>query len=183
MILRRNRNFLILATGQWVSMAGTSLFMIALPWVVYAQTESKAVLALMGLILSVPNVVGLWAGVWVDRWPKRRTMMGADLIRGLLSLLIAGLALARLSVFFWIVPVLLLQVAGTVFTPAQMALIPQIIAPYTLPTAMGINQSGTAASQLAGQAGGGTLLALLGAPILFVANALSFGVSVWNCLG
>ena len=67
MTLRHNRNFLILATGQWVSMAGTSLFMIALPWVVYAQTESKAVLALMGLILSVPNVVGLWAGVWVDR--------------------------------------------------------------------------------------------------------------------
>ena len=180
MSLRHNRNFLILTSGQWVSMTGTSLFMIALPWLVYAQTNSKALLALMGLILSIPNVLGLWAGVWVDRWPKRRTMIGVDLIRGLLSLLIALLAFSHVSIMWWIAPVLLLQIAGTLFTPAQMALMGQIIATDEIPAAMGISQSGTAAAQLAGQAGGGAVLTLLGAPILFLTNALSFGVSMWT---
>ncbi|MCY0902658.1 MAG: MFS transporter [Firmicutes bacterium] len=180
--LLRNKSFAILFSGQIVSTLGTNLFLLALPWYVYIVTGSKADLAIVGFAQSLPGLAGLVAGVYVDRWNKRRTMIVADLLRGALSLLIGLIAIWRLSFLWIVVIVLLLQLVGVFFGPAESVLLPLVVGEEEIPAAMGINQSGSATAQLAGQAGGGALLTALGAPVLFLANGVSFFVSVISLL-
>lgn len=178
----RNKSFAILFGGQIVSTLGTNLYLLALPWYVYIVTGSKADLAIVGFAQSLPGLAGLVAGVFVDRWNKRRTMIVADLMRGALSLLIGLIAIWRLSFLWIVVIVLLLQLVGVFFGPAESVLLPLVVREENVPAAMGINQSGSATAQLAGQAGGGALLSALGAPVLFLANGISFFVSVVSLL-
>ncbi|WP_241716467.1 MFS transporter [Sulfoacidibacillus ferrooxidans] len=182
MKILRNKSFAILFGGQIVSTLGTNLYLLALPWYVYIVTGSKADLAIVGFAQSLPGLAGLVAGVFVDRWNKRRTMIVADLMRGALSLLIGLIAIWRLSFLWIVVIVLLLQLVGVFFGPAESVLLPLVVREENVPAAMGINQSGSATAQLAGQAGGGALLSALGAPVLFLANGISFFVSVVSLL-
>jgi MFS transporter, DHA3 family, macrolide efflux protein len=178
MFLLKNRDFSVLLSGQLLSQLGNNLFMLALPWYVYVSSGSKGALALTGLFLSIPGVVGLLSGVYVDRWNKRTTMIVSDLIRCLLSALIAWLAYKGHFVFIVIALVLIMQFTGTFFAPAESALVPIVVGDEQMTAASGINQSSSAIAQLAGSFGGGALLGLLGAPLLFLYNAVSFAISV-----
>ena len=178
----RNRQYTILFSGQVVSTLGTNLFLLALPWYVYVSTNSKADLAIVGFAGSLPALAGIFAGVFVDRWNKRLTMIAADAIRAVLAAAVGLIALLPHTFPAIIALVLLLQLAGVLFGPAEMALIPMVVGEEEVPGAMGLNQSGGAIAQLAGQAGGGALLMALGAPLLFLANAASFLVSVVSLL-
>lgn len=178
----KNRNFAVLFAGQTVSTFGNSLYFIALPWYVYTLTHSKADLALTGMAQSVPMLAGLFAGVFVDRWSKRWTMMGSDVIRGLLSITLFFAAWSHWS-FAWILAlVLLLQFVGTFFNPAAGALVPLLVDEQDVPAAAGLEQSGSAIAQLLGTAFGGALMAFLGPPLLFLFDALSFLVSIVSLL-
>ena len=163
-------------------MLGNSLFMLALPWYVYLSTGSKADLAIVGFAQSLPGATALFAGVFVDRWNKRKTLIGSDAIR-----LVLALAVGIVALFGWPFPlivmlVLLLQFAGVCFGPAEAVLIPMVVGEEQVAAAMGLNQSGSATAQLAGQVGGGALLTALGAPLLFLLDGASFLVSVLSLL-
>lgn len=174
----RNRNFSLLFSGQFVSQVGNSLFLIALPWFVYSQTGSKADLAITGFAQSLPGIAGLFAGVLVDRWSKRGTMIGSDTIRLILALLLFFVSFFHGSFYYIVALVLLLQFVGTFFNPASSVMIPLIVEADSLPSAMGLSQSSYATAMLIGQVGGGTLLTLLNAPLLFLFDGLTFAVSV-----
>ncbi len=182
MSLLRNRQYALLFSGQLISMLGNSLFMLALPWYVYLSTGSKADLAIVGFAQSLPGATALFAGVFVDRWNKRKTLIGSDAIR-----LVLALAVGIVALFGWPFPlivmlVLLLQFAGVCFGPAEAVLIPMVVGEEQVAAAMGLNQSGSATAQLAGQVGGGALLTALGAPLLFLLDGASFLVSVLSLL-
>ena len=163
-------------------MLGNSLFFLALPWYVYLSTGSKADLAIVGFAQSLPGATALFAGVFVDRWNKRKTLIGSDAIRLVLALAVGIVALFGWP-FPWIVMlVLLLQFAGVCFSPAEAVLIPMVVGEEQVAAAMGLNQSGSATAQLAGQVGGGALLTALGAPLLFLLDGASFLVSVLSLL-
>lgn len=181
-MLLRNRQFAILFSGQLISTLGTNLFLLALPWYVYLSTGSKADLAIVGFAGSLPALAGIFAGVFVDRWNKRLTMIAADAIRAVLAAVVGLIALFPHTFPAIVALVLLLQLAGVLFNPAEMVLIPMVVGEDEVPGAMGLNQSGGAIAQLAGQAGGGALLMALGAPLLFLVNAASFLVSVVSLL-
>jgi len=176
--LFRNRNFSILFFGQLVSVFGNNLFLIALPWYVFAQTGSKTALALTGMAQTLPVLAGLFVGVWVDRWSKLRTMISSDLLRALLSLLLYAMVRIHASLWVLLVLVLLLQFIGTFFSPAQSSLIPLLVDSEDIPAASGMNQSGTAAAQMIGLLAGGALISMLNAPLLFLLNGITFLVSV-----
>ncbi|MCL6453932.1 MAG: MFS transporter [Alicyclobacillus sp.] len=178
MSLKGNRNYAILLSGQVVSTFGNNLFSIALPWYVYALTNSKSDLALTGLAQTLPAVVGLFAGVLVDRWAKRATMMGSDLVRAALSLVLFTAVLLHWPFWTILAMVLGLQVAGQFFGPASSALFPMLMDPEDIAAGTGISQSANATAQLAGTVSGGALLASLGAPLLFLLDFGTFLVSV-----
>src|SRR4249920_3439374 len=78
----RNRNFSLLWTGQLVSTMGSALTSLAASIYIYRLTGSALSVGLMLMATAAPSlVVGLFAGVVVDRYDRKRIMIATDLIR------------------------------------------------------------------------------------------------------
>src|SRR5260221_5707367 len=93
--LRRNRDFVLLQTGQLLSAAGTQSAALAYPLLVLAVTHSPARAGGVAFAALLPYpLLGLAAGVYVDRWNRKRLMIAADVVR---VLAVAGLAAAILA--------------------------------------------------------------------------------------
>src|SRR5512137_50970 len=85
----KKRNFSLLWTGQLVSTMGSALTSLAASIYVYRLTGSAMSVGLMLMATAAPSLlVGLFAGVFVDRYDRKRIMVAADLLRALLVLLI-----------------------------------------------------------------------------------------------
>ena len=85
----RNRGFSLLWTGQLISTMGSALTSLAASILVYRLTHSAMSVGLMLMATAAPTVlVGLFAGVFVDRFDRKRIMIAADLIRAVLVFLI-----------------------------------------------------------------------------------------------
>ncbi len=87
----RQRNFALLWGAGLISMLGDWVLFIALPFYIYTLTGSALGSGLMFIVESLPPLLlGSVAGVFVDRWDRRRTLILADLLRGtiLLALLV-----------------------------------------------------------------------------------------------
>lgn len=162
-------------------MVGNNFYLIALPWYVLQLTGSKYDLTLTGVVQTLPGLAGLFIGVLVDRWNKRRTMIVADFLRGIVALALFSITIFHVvnsrnfMIILFLIP--LAELIGTVFYPAQMSLMPKIVPNSQMDKAMAWNQSGSSVAGIAGLFGGGTILSLLGAPFMFAFNGLSYIVS------
>ncbi len=177
MTLLRQRNFALLWSAGVVSRIGDWMLFAALPFYVYARTDSALATGLMFIVETVPPIVlGSIAGVFVDRWDRRQTMIVADLARGALLLpLLAVQSRAALPVIY---VVALLQAAlGQFFAPARGALVPRVVGEEHLMAANALGALGDNLPRLAGPAIGGLLLGLVGLPGVVVADSASFLLS------
>jgi MFS family permease len=176
-LLRRRPDLARLVGAGLVSLTGDWLLAIGLSYAVYDLTGSTMASAGVFLTSLLPQVaVGLVAGVLVDRWDRRRTMIAANLVLavGLLPMLLvdgAGL--------IWIVyPVLVLEaVVETFFAPAEQAMLPRVVDDTDsaeLVTANALNGQARNLSRLVGGALGGVLAALGGIPLVALADAATF---------
>lgn len=177
-----NRNFTVLLSGQLVSTVGNNLFNIALPWYAYVVTGSKADLAIIGFFQSLPGIAGLFVGVWIDRWQKKSVMVYSDVIRSALACLLFALSMLHSPFAFIVATVMMLQLTGTFFGPASTAILPFVIPAESIPAASGLLQSSSASAQLIGTLSGGTLIATIGAPLLFLLDGATYVVSVISLL-
>src|SRR5512137_173505 len=112
----RRQNFRLLWSGQLVSTIGSSLTSLAASILVYRETGSALSVGLMLMATAAPSLVlGLIAGVFVDRWDRKRIMIIADLVRAVLVLAIPFLI--PTSIAWLYVIVLLSSVVGQFFDP------------------------------------------------------------------
>jgi MFS family permease len=177
--LWRNRDFLLLVSGQTISYAGDGVQNFAMPFLVLALTGSAAQAGLvLGLNTASLLLVSLLAGALVDRWDRKRTMLLCDTGR--------MLAVASIPIAVWAGNLTMLQiyivvvVAGilsTFFTLANSASLPNVVGQEHLPAAIARSQTALSIVRLFGSPLGG-LLYTIGQCVPFVANAVSFGVSV-----
>ena len=180
-VLFRNRNFAFLLGGQWISEIGNTFFSLAIFWYVLQITRSPASLGIVGVVLSLPSIFGLVSGVIVDRLEDRVVMIVSDAIRAVLALAIALLAFFNvLSVVVLLILLVLLQIAGTFFQPASMALLPRIVNNHDRTEANGAYREASSSAALIGASGGGAVMVLLGPVTLFFINAVSFVVSAMS---
>ena len=86
----RQRNFALLWFGQLISLTGDYVLIVALPFYIYQITGSALATGVMFLVQALPSLfLGSLAGVFVDRWNRRWTMIAANLARaGILLLLL-----------------------------------------------------------------------------------------------
>ena len=85
----KRRNFTLMWVGQLISTMGSSLTSLAASILVYRITGSAASVGLMLMATAAPSViVGLIAGVFVDRYNRKVIMIAADLIRAILVFMI-----------------------------------------------------------------------------------------------
>src|SRR6476660_4095175 len=89
------RNYRLFFGGQSVSLIGTWMTRIATSWLVYRLTGSPVLLGVVGFAGQIPTfILGPFAGVWVDRWDRHRTLVVTQILSMLQSFALAGLALA-----------------------------------------------------------------------------------------
>lgn len=158
--LLRQRNFSLLWFGGLISMMGDWALMIGLPIYVYQLTGSA--LATSGAFLAgrLPNLlIGPAAGVFVDRWDRRRTMVVSNV---LLALGIAPLLLVRTPETVWIVYLVMFwqSTVAQFFNPAENALLPQLVGEEHLIEANSLNALNNNLARLFGPALGGFAAAL-----------------------
>ncbi|MEZ4673411.1 MAG: MFS transporter [Caldilineaceae bacterium] len=80
----RGRSFALLWGGQTLSRIGDFLYQIVLAWWVLQETSSATMMATVFIVAYTPTILfGLIGGVAVDRYPRLRIMLAADLLRGL----------------------------------------------------------------------------------------------------
>ena len=170
----RRRDFRLIWLAQLISTAGSSLTDLAAGIWVYRETGSALAVGLTLMATAVPSlVVGLLAGVYVDRHDRKRIMMFTCLIQSV----IVGLLAAVVQVD-WIVGlyVLILLNAGVkqFFDPAYDSLIPEMATDDELNAANAFLSIASFGSTAIGFAGAGLLASTVGLSWAFILDAISF---------
>lgn len=177
--LWRNRNYLLLQGGQIVSYVGNQQQFLAIPLLVLALTGSAVQAGLaIGLGAVATIVVSPIAGVLVDRWNRKTTMVLCDAGRMVVTLTIPlAFWLHMLTMPLIYVSVVIASMLGTIFSVANAAALPNVVTQEQLPMALSQSQAAYTTVRVAGSLIGGALYSI-GKVIPFLVNALSFGVSV-----
>lgn len=193
--LRHNKNWHRLVIGQGVSVVGDFVFdTTVLLWVatVIAAHQAWAPAAASGVLIAaaIPVlVIGPIAGVYVDRWDRRRTMLATDLIRAgvigvLLLIPLVGTGwpvTAQLTLVY--VGVALASAASQFFNPSRFAIIGATVARADQPRAFGIFGTTSSAAAVIGPPLAAPLLFGSGVKWALIVDLLSFLVSFASVLG
>ena len=191
--LLANHDFVLLLCGQTVSNFGDIIFDTTLTlWIAVriAATTAWAPVAIGGVLAAatLPVLfVGPIAGVFVDRWNKRNTMLVADALRAtIVSVLLAMTFVDALSPGVQIgmiyVVVFLVSVCAQFFAPARVATIAEIVDEERRPQAASISQLLSSLALIIGPAAAAPLFFGVGVRWALTLNALSFVVSWFGIL-
>lgn len=187
--LKKNRNWRNLWCGQVVSLLGDFVFdTTVLLWVgtQLVGGKSYAPLAVSGVLLAAAAptvVVGPLAGVFVDRWNRKRTMMNSDLIRAALIALLMLLPATGQSLPIWLrLTVLYLVVAGAAsvsqfFNPSRFAVIGAVLPPEDRAEAFSLSMASSSIVAVIGPPLAAPLLFSVGVEWALAVNTASFLVS------
>jgi Na+/melibiose symporter-like transporter len=176
-VVRRRRDLRLLLGANLVSLAGDWILGIGIAYGVYDLTGSTMASAGTLLAAVLPQVVmGPVAGVFVDRWDRRRTMVVANLA---MALAVLPLVLVSDAERVWLLyPLLALQsVIEVFFAPAEQAFVPRLVPAEELVTANALNGQVGHIARLAGSALGGVAAASGGIPAVVILDAATFLVS------
>jgi predicted MFS family arabinose efflux permease len=176
--LLRQRNFGLLWFGGLTSLIGDWVLIVGLPYEVYRRTGSTIATGAMVLAFLVPSILlGSVAGVFVDRWDRRRLMIVVDLL--LAVCLLPLLAIDALGIWVAYVVLIASSCLSQLFEPAEVALVPRIVADgegqlVTANSLVGVSRN---LSRLIGPAIGGVVVATGGLLAVALVDAASFVVS------
>lgn len=130
-------------TAQTVSLFGSSIVQYAIVWYITLTTSSGKMLTLSTLCGFLPQIiVSLFAGVWIDRYNRKKMVMLSDTAIAVSTLLLAISYFMGYKNIWLLLIVLVVRSAGTgIQTPAVQAMIPQIVPTDQLMRVNGINST------------------------------------------
>ncbi|MFP4484018.1 MAG: MFS transporter [Spirochaetota bacterium] len=175
-----HRDLALLITGNVVSTFGNAVYILAVLLLLKELTNSAFMLGLFQFLALAPAFfLSPLTGALIDRVPRRRIVILADLYRGVLMITAgAALTVPELRAPWFVLPITLLMGVGhALFVPAAHAILPSLVSDSRLQTATGLRAAGSQIANLGGNATGGALFALLGASALFLLNGVTFLVS------
>jgi MFS family permease len=170
----RRRDFALLWFGGLVSMAGDWMLFVALPIYVYQHTGSALATGAMVAAALLPMVLfGSVAGVFVDRWDRKKTMVVSNV---LMALFISPLLLVPSTGWLWIIyAVAFALFCGATFNePAENSLLPALVEEERLVTANSLNAMNNDLARLIGPALGGLVMGWFGLLGVVVVDAASY---------
>ena len=158
----RQRDFSLLWFGGVLSVTGDLFLFIALPFFVYERTGSVLATGAMFAAETLPRLLfGSVAGVFVDRWDRKRTMVFADLSRAVVLLPLLAVAAGGPLALVYAVAFVEASVS-MFFLPAKSAIIPNLVAERDLTAANSLNSISEETPSLIGPLLGGALLGVVG---------------------
>ncbi|MFC7307922.1 MFS transporter [Streptomyces monticola] len=178
--LLAHRNFRLLLTGETTSKFGTSVTSVLLPLVAVSTLDASPLM--VGVLTAAPwlpwLVIGLPAGAWVDRWPRRPVMLCCNLLSAALFATVpAAWWLGFLSIWHVLAVALLAGAASVFYSTAYSAYLPALVAKSELMEGNAKLQVGDQAARVAGPGVGGLLAQTLGSAPGLLLDSLSFLVS------
>jgi MFS family permease len=173
-------NFRLFTISNVLAMSGTWMQRIAQDWLVLQLSHSVAAVGITVAMQFTPMLLfGLYGGLIVDRYSKRMLLMLTQGTVGLLSVLLAVLALTgAIQVWHVYAIAFLVGLVTVVDNPTRQVFVNELVGPRNLRNAISVNSSVFQLGGLIGPAVAGLLLDAVGAGWAFAINALACGVTV-----
>jgi len=175
---------MLLWSGQVVSTLGSSAAAIIYPLLILAITDSPGAAGIASALRALPYLLfSLPVGALVDRWDRKRVMILCDLLR--------AAAVLTIPLALWLNALTLWQIYAVAFVEgslfvffnlAEVAALRRVLQSAELPRATAQNEAAFGAAQIVGPSLGTLLFQTLGRGAPFVADALSFIVSMLSLL-
>lgn len=175
--LWRHADFMKLWTGQTVSFFGSALTRLAIP--IIAAVSLNASPAEMGLLAAVETLpyllFGLFAGVWVDRYPRRKLMIITDIGRALLLATIPIAAFLNILSLWQLYTIgFLVGIASIFFNVASKSYLPTVINRNQLVEGNSKLELSGSITSIAGPSLAGIVIQALTAPIAIALDGVSY---------
>ena len=176
-LIARNRNYRLLLTANLISSAGDWVLGIGMMYYVYVVTGSALASGAMLLVSMLPQLLfGSLAGVFVDRWDRRNTMIASNL---LLAATCVPLFAVHDTGSVWLIYVVVFVqgIFEQLFAPAEQAMVPHVVPAHDLVAANALNGQNRQVARLVGAAVGGALAALGGIFLVALVDLVSYLVA------
>ena len=143
--------------GMWVRVT-------AMGYLVYDITNDPFLLGLIGVVQGAPQLVfGPLAGAYLDRWDRRKVLMGVQIVMLTMMTLLTWLVWSERVTFGWLVVISVVVGASASFDwPARLSIIPMLVSRRELPSAVAINSAAFNGARVIGPAMAGWMIALVG---------------------
>ncbi|HEY3743286.1 MAG TPA: MFS transporter [Bryobacteraceae bacterium] len=173
----RHRNFRLFFCGQSLSLIGTWMTRLATSWLVYRLTGSSLLLGVISFAGQIPTfIMGPFAGVWVDRWERRRVLLVTQLLASIQSLMLAGLTISGRINIHEVVWLSVFQGLINAFDmPARQSFLVQMVEGRAdLSNAIALNSTMVNGARLIGPALAGLIIAAVGEGDCFLIDGISY---------
>lgn len=156
------RKITLFLTAQTISLFGSSLVQYAIIWYITLTTTSGVMMTISTVCGFLPQMaISLFAGVWIDRYNRKKMIMLADGMIAIATLLLAVMFLMGYNNIWLLYLILLIRAAGTgIQVPAVNALIPQLVPKDQLMKVNGVNSSISSLMMFLAPAAGGVILSI-----------------------
>ncbi len=172
--LLRDRRFGLLWLGGLISLTGNWILFAGLPLAVYELTGSTLATGAFFIATMIPRIaLGTVAGVFVDRWDRRRVLVVANIA---LALTLLPLLLVSSEETIWLVYVVgvVQSTLSLVIIPAEGALLPRLVGEDRLVAANALNALNNQIARLIGPAIGGLAVGFGGLGTVAVLDSISY---------
>ena len=179
----RHRNFRLFWFGQCISLLGTWMQQTAQTWLVYSMTKSALLLGILGVCQYAPILLlSLFAGVFVDRFPKKKFLLLIQ-IGMMLQAIVFTLLLYLGHIQYWQILLLssFLGLLNTFDLPVRQSFLIEMVGREDLMGAIALNGVIVNIARIAGPAVAGFILAYGSIKICFLVNSISF-IAVIICV-
>lgn len=180
------RKIVLFLTAQTISLFGSSLVQYAIIWHITLTTSSGLMTTISTVCGFLPQIaVSLFAGVWIDRYNRKKMIMLADGIIASATLVMAVLFLCGYQHIGLLFILLLIRSAGTgVQSPAVNAMIPQIVPTDRLMEVNGVNSSISSLMMFLSPAASGLILSITTIEAAFLIDVITavIGIGIMLCI-
>ncbi|MDQ7771988.1 MAG: MFS transporter [Elusimicrobiales bacterium] len=183
-----HRDYRLFYSGQIVSLTGNWIQSTVQGWLVYSLTLSSAALGAVGFAAMAPTLLlGVFAGVYADRWDKRRALLGTQALSMLQASVLAALTISG-HVQVWHIAVLacFAGCVGAFDMPIRQSFVVELVGRRDLSNALALNSMMFNMARIAGPAAAGLLIGIMGPGWCFALNAATYTfviAALWKISG
>ncbi|MFH1833168.1 MAG: MFS transporter [Candidatus Levyibacteriota bacterium] len=172
----KHRNYKLYFTGQFISLVGTWLQMVAQAWLVLQLTHSAFLIGLVSALGSIPILIfSLFGGVIVDRFSKKKIIMVTQFLQMILAFILGLLTiLGIINIYEIFVLAFALGVVIAIDMPARQAFAVEMVGKEDLSSAIALNSGIFNSARIIGPALAGIAIAVFGTGGAFIFNGASY---------
>ena len=174
----KNRHFLALVSGRFVSNIGDSLYAIAAMWLVFELSGSSFYTGLAGAVVMLPTMFEFLLGPLVDKWPLKPILVHTQWIQAVLLLVIpVGHYVGVLNVWIVIVTMFVVASIEQLSFPAQNATIPKLLPESQLVSGNSLMAFAYQGTDIVFMGAAGLLITMIGAVHVYTINSVTFMIA------